>query len=105
MIHEWGHELLHGQRMTIEDALARIPKPVRELQVESVACIVGRCLGIDDPFKSAANYILTCGDAAETLIANMELVQRASAEMIERIRDVVKRRSWCLPLAAIAGYV
>ncbi len=44
LIREWGHELLHRQWMTIEDALARIPKPVRELQVDSVAYIVGRYL-------------------------------------------------------------
>lgn len=92
LIHEWGHELLHRQWMAIEDALAKIPRPVRELQVESVAYIVGRYLGIDDPFRSSANYILACGNAAGTLMAHMELVQRASAEMIEKIEDVVRGR-------------
>ena len=82
LIHEWGHEILHLGPGKSEE-MEQLPTAVRECQVESVAYIVSKSLGIDSQFSR--DYLLHYGNTAETLIANMETIQKTSHYMIKAI--------------------
>jgi Zn-dependent peptidase ImmA (M78 family) len=87
LIHEWGHELLHfgPARSLVED---EFPKPIEECQAESVAYIVSHFLGIDSQFSR--DYVLHYGNTAETLIQNMEVIQKTSHYMIQKIEGFIE---------------
>jgi hypothetical protein len=88
LIHEWGHEILHfgPARSLIEE---EFPKPVQECQAESVAYIVSNFLGIDSQFSR--DYLLHYGNTAETLIKNMDIIQKFSHYMIQKIEWVLRK--------------
>jgi hypothetical protein len=88
LIHEWGHELLHfgPARSLVED---ESPKPVEECHAESVAYIVSHFLGVDSQFSR--DYLLHYGNTAETLIRNMEVIQKTSHYMIQKIERVLRQ--------------
>jgi hypothetical protein len=88
LIHEWAHEILHWMWLPIQEA-RQIPADVRECQVESVSFIVSRYLGLSNPFSR--DYLLHWGSTAKTLIENMEIIQKVSHYMIERLEEGVKK--------------
>ena len=87
LIHEWGHEILHfgPARSLVEE---EYPKPIRECQAESVAYIVSQFLGIDSQFSR--DYLLHYGNTAETLIKNMDVIQKTSHYMIQKIEGFIE---------------
>ena len=87
LIHEWGHELLHfgPARSLVED---EFPQPIQECQAESVAYIVSNFLGIDSQFSR--DYLLHYGNTAETLIENMDVIQKTSHYMIQKIERILE---------------
>src|SRR5687767_2167776 len=87
LIHEWGHELLHfgPARSLVEE---EFPKPIEECQAESVAYIVSHFLGIDSQFSR--DYLLHYGNTAETLSKNMEVIQKTSHYMIQKIERFIE---------------
>jgi N-terminal domain of anti-restriction factor ArdC len=87
LVHEWGHELLHfgPARSLVED---EFPKPIEECHAESVAYIVSHFLGIDSQFSR--DYLLHYGNTAETLIKNMEVIQKTSHYMIQKIERFIE---------------
>ncbi len=87
LIHEWGHELLHfgPARSLVDD---EFPKPIEECQAESVAYIVSHFLGIGSQFSR--DYVLHYGNTAETLIKNMEVIQKTSHYMIQKIEHFIE---------------
>lgn len=88
LIHEWGHEILHfgPARSLVEE---EYPKPIRECQAESVAYIVSQFLGIDSQFSR--DYLLHYGNTAETLIKNMDVIQKTSHYMIQKIEWTLRQ--------------
>jgi hypothetical protein len=87
LIHEWGHEILHfgpGRSLVEEE----FPKPIRECQAESVAYIVSHFLGLDSQFSR--DYLLHYGNTAETLIKNMDVIQKTSHYMIQKIEWMLR---------------
>ena len=87
LIHEWGHELLHfgPARSLVDD---EFPKPIEECQAESVAYILSHFLGIDSQFSR--DYLLHYGNTAETLITNMEVIQKTSHYMIQKMERFIE---------------
>jgi Zn-dependent peptidase ImmA (M78 family) len=87
LIHEWGHELLHfgPARSLVEE---EFPKPIEECQAESVAYIVSHFLGMDSQFSR--DYLLHYGNTVDTLIKNMEVIQKTSHYMIKKIERFIE---------------
>jgi hypothetical protein len=87
LIHEWGHELLHfgPARSLVED---EFPKPIEECHAESVAYIVSHFLGIDSQFSR--DYLLSYGNTAETLVKQLEVIQKTSNYMIQKIEKCIE---------------
>ena len=87
LIHEWGHEILHfgPARSLVEE---EFPKPIQECQAESVAYIVSHFLGIDSQFSR--DYLLHYGNTAETLVKNMDVIQKTSHYMIQKLEWVLR---------------
>lgn len=88
LIHEWAHEVMHRSWME-DEAWKALPVQVRECQAEAVSYIVSRYLGIENPF--ARDYVLSYGNTAEELAANLGQVQAASHWMIETVTRVQGR--------------
>jgi antirestriction factor ArdC-like protein len=87
LIHEWGHEILHlGPAGIVEGK--ELPKPIEECQVESVAYIVSHFLGIESQFSR--DYLLHYGKTAETLVKNMDVIQKTSHYMIRKIEGILR---------------
>jgi hypothetical protein len=88
LIHEWGHEILHfgPARSLLEE---EFPKSVQECQAESVSYVVSHFLGIENQF--ARDYLLHYGNTAETLIHNMDVIQKTSHYMIQKIEWVLRQ--------------
>ena len=59
---------------------------MRECQAEGVSYVVSRYLGIENPFSR--DYLLSYGNTAEMLIANLGQVQAASHWIIERVEEI-----------------
>ena len=89
LIHEWAHETMHRRWME-DEAWKGLPIQVRECQAEAVSYIVSGYLGIENPF--ARDYLLSYGNTAETLVASLDQVQKASQWMIERVDAVTPRQ-------------
>ena len=88
LVHEWAHEIMHRSWMESEE-WKNLPARVRECQAEAVSYIISRYLGIENPF--ARDYVLSYGNTAETLVANLGQVQAASHWMIETMARVQRR--------------
>jgi antirestriction protein ArdC len=87
--HELAHALLH------EEGYAVTPRPVAELEAESVAYVLCQALGIDATNYSLG-YVATWaggGDEARAALrASAQRIQRAAAELIDAVsggREVV----------------
>ena len=88
LIHEWGHEILHfGPGRSLIDA-ADLPKAVEECQAESVSYVVSHFLGIENQFSR--DYLLHYGNTAETLIKNMDVIQKTSHYMIQKFEWILR---------------
>lgn len=87
LIHEWGHEILHfgPARSLIEE---EFPKSVEECRAESVSYVVSNFLGIENQFFR--DYLLHYGNTAKTLIKNMDVIQKTSHYMIQKIEWVLR---------------
>lgn len=75
LIHEYAHELLHKG--------VNLDKTVKECQAEAVAYIVAHHFGVHNPFSS--DYLHMWGNDEQTLLAELEIVQRTAAAIIERM--------------------
>lgn len=82
LIHEWTHELLHQPR---PDRGRGLSARVRECHAEAVAYIVARHFGIHNPFS--ADYLLNWGNTSESLLAELEWVQRGAKHIITTIES------------------
>jgi hypothetical protein len=88
LIHEWGHEILHfGPGRSLIDAVD-LPKAVEECQAESVSYVVSHFLGIENQFSR--DYLLHYGNTAETLIKNMDVIQKTGHYMIQKIEWMLR---------------
>ena len=87
LAHEWGHRILHFDSVSNAER-DELPKPIEECQAESVAYIVSHFLGIDSQFSR--DYLLHSGNTPETLIKNMDVIQKTSHYMIQKIEGVVR---------------
>jgi len=92
LIHEYAHEILH--KGSENKSLSR---GFKECQAEATSFVVGKYLGIDNPFSS--DYILNWGGTKDKLKENLTSVLAATGSIIknierekskEKIRDVLK---------------
>lgn len=74
LIHEIAHELLHQNKPTT------IPKPIAELEAESVAYTVGRYFGIDE--IESPNYITLHGATSKMILEHMDHIRDTSEKII-----------------------
>lgn len=86
LIHEWGHEILHFglARSLVEEEL---PKPIQECQAESGYCVLL-------PWNRqpvSRDYLLHYGNTAETLVKNMDVIQKTSHYMIQKIEWMLRK--------------
>lgn len=75
LIHEYAHELLHKG--------VSLDRTVKECQAEAVSYIVSHHFGVHNPFSS--DYLQMWGNDEETLLAELEIVQRTATDIIERM--------------------
>lgn len=80
IIHEWAHELLHKGSEN-----KKYTKGYKEAQAEATAYIVGKYLGLDNPF--ASDYIQHYGNNVEDMKKNFKEIMKASSYIIERILE------------------
>jgi hypothetical protein len=81
LVHETAHELLHrSTRRTMTTAT------VRETEAEAVAFIVGQAIGLEMG-RVAADYIQMYAGNAALLAESLEVIQRASAVILDAITD------------------
>ena len=79
LVHEAGHELLHkSDRRTMTTAT------VRETEAEAVAFIVGQAIGLELG-RASSDYIQMYAGNAALLAESLEVVQRASAVILDAI--------------------
>ncbi len=81
LIHEYCHEILHHGSENQET----YTRPVREVQAEACSFIVGHYLGLKNPFSS--DYILNWVETKEELKENLEIIIKASNQIIEKINN------------------
>lgn len=79
LAHELAHELAHHG-----EAAGDTPLPLRELEAESVAFVVGRVLGVDSPFSS--DYLSSYGLDAPALQAALVTIQTLVRQVVAIIR-------------------
>jgi antirestriction protein ArdC len=78
LVHETAHELLHkSDRRTMTTAT------VRETEAEAVAFIVGRAIGLMG--RASSDYIQMYAGNAALLAESLEVIQRASAVILDAI--------------------
>lgn len=75
LLHELGHELLHGPSERIE-----LPDHIREGEAEAVASVVLRHLGYEVPVSAA--YLRNHGTRPEDVIASMDRIAGAAGEIV-----------------------
>lgn len=78
LLHEYAHELLHW---TAEGKAQ--PVQIKECHAEAVSYVVSRYLGIRNPFS--ADYLQHWGNTPKELVAELDLVRRAAAQIIDRL--------------------
>lgn len=87
LIHEMAHSELHNDKTIVEN-YPDLKYSTGELQAESVAYVVSRHLGIDMGIERSFGYLASWAVAEgglESLTAQLEIVQKESASLIERI--------------------
>ncbi len=77
LIHEYAHELLHKG--------VSLDKTVKECQAEAVSYIVAHHFGVHNPFSS--DYLQMWGNDEQTLLAEIETVQRTASTIIDRMEQ------------------
>ena len=77
LIHEIAHELMHRR----PDAPSE--SPVRELEAEAVAYVVGKHFGLES--SGSPNYIAMYGVSSELVLKHLERISATSRKMIEAI--------------------
>lgn len=78
LLHEYTHELLHwgtGQKDR--------PREVKECHAEAVAFVVALHFGVHNPFS--ADYLHNWGTTPKELLAELEVVRRTAAYIIEQM--------------------
>jgi len=86
LIHEYAHEILH--KGSENKSLSR---GFKECQAEATSFVVGKYLGIDNPFSS--DYILNWGGTKDQLKENLTRVLVATNKIIKNIeREKSKER-------------
>jgi hypothetical protein len=78
LLHEYVHELLHWNRIARAESL-----PVKECHAEAVSYVVAQHFGIHNPFS--ADYLQNWGTTSKELIAELDVVRRTAAYIIDRI--------------------
>lgn len=87
LIHEMAHSELHNSQSLAEN-YPDLKYSTKELQAESVAYVVARHLGIDMGPERSFGYLASWSakeGGLEDLTAQLEIVQKESASLIERI--------------------
>lgn len=79
LIHELAHALLHQDKNLPE-------RRVRELEAESVACVVCEALGLT-ALNSSVDYIQLYQGDRKMLIASLERIQKTAAEIFEGVMN------------------
>jgi hypothetical protein len=79
MVHELAHEMLHQ-----DPANRPKDKTVREAEAEAVAYVVCQGIGLDANTTSS-DYIQLYNGNKKTLLASLERIQRAAAEILEAV--------------------
>lgn len=93
LIHEMAHSELHNDK-TIAENYPDLKYSTGELQAESVAYVVSRHLGIDMGIERSFGYLASWAVAEgglESLTAQLEIVQKESASLIERIDHAMSK--------------
>jgi len=86
LIHEWGHIKLHINNNKFE-----FTKEDKEVQAEAISYLVGKFLGLSNPFSS--DYILTWGRDSQALRHNLKYVVETAGKMIEKIKEYKTNRN------------
>ncbi len=79
LIHEIAHSILHN------DAFCDIPKPVKEMQAESVAYMVCKQIGIDTEDYSFEYVASWAHEDMDTLMEQMEIVKQTADVISEKL--------------------
>lgn len=80
LLHEFTHELLHWK----PDA-KRQPAKIKECHAEAVAYVVAHHFGVHNPFS--ADYLQHWGNTPTELYAELDIVRRTAAYIIQRIEE------------------
>jgi hypothetical protein len=80
LLHEYTHELLHWKPQAQEQ-----PARAKECIAESVSYVVAHHFGIHNPFS--ADYLQHWGNTPKELFAELEVVRRTAAYIIQRIEE------------------
>ncbi len=83
LVHETAHSMLHHGGKSPES------KTVRETEAEAVAFVVCQAIGLDAN-ESASDYIQLYDGNKKTLMASLERIQQAAAEIIRGIQPAEK---------------
>jgi hypothetical protein len=81
LIHEWAHEILHQDKMSIIFE----QREVEEIQAEGISYIVSRYLGLKNPFTS--DYIQNWAKDKEQLKDNLTVIIKTSRKIINIIKE------------------
>ncbi len=81
LVHELAHEMLHR-----DPAIRPQDKNVRETEAEAVAYVVCQAIGLDIN-SASSDYILLYNGDKTTLMASLDRIQLAAAEILEAVAD------------------
>lgn len=80
LLHEYAHELLHWKPAGKANPIA-----IKECHAEAVSYVVAHHFGIHNPFS--ADYLQHWGTTPKELFAELEVVSRTSAYIIDRLES------------------
>lgn len=81
LVHELAHEMLHKA-----DRRASTTKTIRETEAEAVAFVVGNSIGLDNG-RASADYIHLYNGNAALLAESLEVIQKASAVILNALEE------------------
>lgn len=95
MIHEIAHELMHWKTSSpfyidAENKMDKNPKAMRELQAESVSYVVLK--HYDLPTSHHPTYLALWKANKEKIKQNLDVIQKVSAYLIEKIDDISEKQ-------------
>jgi antirestriction protein ArdC len=90
LIHERAHLAIHFDPAIgkVSQEARELPLNVREAQVEAVAYIVSKYVGVEPPMS--ADYILHYQNTAQTLVDNMHVIHSVSRQIISELEGAMK---------------